>query len=127
MKLVSILRRAGLALAATLVLAGPAMAQAYDGDWAGALSAGGAEAAPGAACEDRGGATSTATLDSLDQNATLEATAVKTEGGELSILFLSAGGELVAKLAPDGQSLVGEWKQGATLPLTLTKQPPGAK
>ena len=50
------------------------------------------------------------------------ATAVKTDGGELSILFLQAGGELTAKLAPDGQSLVGSWKQGGVLPITLTKQ-----
>jgi hypothetical protein len=117
-------RRIGLALVATLALAGPAMAQAYDGDWGGALKAGAQTLRLVLHVKTAGGAT-TATLDSLDQDTTLDATAVKTEGGELSVLFLQAGGELTAKLAPDGQSLVGTWKQGASLPLTLTKQPAG--
>jgi hypothetical protein len=125
MILVSATRGLGLALAATLALAGSAMAQTYDGDWAGALQAGPQKLRLVLHVKTAGGAT-TATLDSLDQDTTLDATAVKTEGGELSVLFLQAGGELVAKLAPDGQSLLGTWKQGASLPLTLTKQA-GAK
>ena len=64
----------------------------------------------------------TAELDSLDQGATIPATAVKTEGGELSVLFLAVGGELTAKLSADGKTLVGTWKQGADLPLTLTRK-----
>ncbi len=126
MNLVSVARRIGLALAATLALAGPALAQAYDGDWAGTLQAGAQKLRLALHVKTAAGET-TATLDSLDQGATLDATAVKTEGGELSILFLSAGGELTAKLAPDGQSLVGTWKQGLSLPITLTKQPAAGK
>jgi hypothetical protein len=121
MSLVSNARRIGLAVAAALALAGPAMAQTYDGDWAGALQAGGQTLHLILHVKTAAGAT-TAVLDSVDQNATLDATAVKTENGELNILFLQAGGELTAKLAPDGQSLVGSWKQGLSLPLTLTKQ-----
>ena len=61
-------------------------------------------------------------LNSLDQGAVIPATAVKTDGGELSALFLSVGGELKAKLSADGKTLDGTWNQGATLPLTLTKK-----
>jgi hypothetical protein len=118
---VSATRRLGLALAAALALAGAATAQTYDGDWAGALQAGPQKLRLVLHVKTAAGAT-TAALDSLDQDVTLDATAVKTEGGELNVLFLQAGGELTAKLAPDGQSLVGTWKQGASLPLTLTKQ-----
>jgi hypothetical protein len=116
-------RRIGLAFAASLALAGSAMAQAYDGDWAGVLQAGPQKLRLALHVKTAAGAT-TAVLDSLDQDATLDATAVKTEGGQLSVLFLQAGGELKAKLAADGQSLGGTWEQnGASLPLTLTKQP----
>jgi uncharacterized protein len=116
-------RRVGLAIAASLVLAGAALAQTYDGDWAGALQAGPQKLRLVLHVKTAAGAT-TAALDSLDQDVTLDATAVKTEGGQLSVLFLQAGGELKAKLAADGQSLGGTWEQnGASLPLTLTKQP----
>jgi hypothetical protein len=121
MNFVSSARRIGLALAATLALAGPAMAQAYDGDWAGTLEAGGQKLRLELHLKTVDGA-GTATLDSLDQSSTIPATAVKTDGGELSILFLSIGGELKGKLSADGKSIVGAWTQGATLPLTLTKK-----
>lgn len=122
MNFTSSLRRVGLALAATLALAGPVMAQAYDGDWAGTLKAGAQDLRLVLHVKTEAG-TTTAVLDSLDQGATLPATAVMTDGGELSILFLSAGGELKAKLTPDGKALTGTWVQGVSLPITLTKQP----
>ncbi len=115
-------RRIGLALVAALALAGPALAQTYDGDWAGTLKAGDQSLRLILHVKTAGG-TTTAALDSLDQGATLDASAVKIEGGELNVLFLTAGAELKAKLAPDGKALNGAWVQGATLPLTLTKQP----
>jgi hypothetical protein len=127
MNYVSAARRIGLALAATLAFAGSAMAQTYDGDWTGALQAGPQKLRLVLHVKTAAGAT-TAALDSLDQDVTLDATAVKTEGGQLSLLFLQAGGELKAKLAADGQTLGGTWEQnGASLPLTLTKQPAAAK
>lgn len=115
-------RRLGLALACALAFAGPAFAQTYDGDWAGTLKAGDQSLRLVLHIKTEGGST-IASLDSLDQGATLPATAVKNDGGELSVLFLSAGGELKAKLAADGKTLNGTWEQGAVLPLTLTKQP----
>jgi hypothetical protein len=109
------------ALAAAL-LAGPAAAQAYDGDWTGALSVNGQTLHLELHVKTEGGK-ATAELNSVDQGAIIPATAVKTDGGELSILFLSIGGELTGKLSTDGNQIVGSFAQGATLPLTLTKKP----
>ena len=117
--------RAALGLALAAALAVPAFAQtvnpAYDGDWAGALSAGG-QTLHLVLHIKTVNAQSTAVLDSLDQGATIPASAVKTENGQLSVLFLSVGGELTAKLSADGKTLTGTWSQGADLPLTLTKK-----
>ena len=111
-----------IAAALAVALARTAAASPYDGDWAGALQAGGQTLRLELHVKsDASG--STAILDSLDQGSTIPATAVKTEGGQLSILFLAIGGELTGKLSPDGQQIVGSWSQGATLPLTLTKKP----
>ena len=121
MSIIVYARRLGLAFVASLLLTAPAMAQAYDGDWAGSLQAGGQKLRLVLHVKTAAAGT-TAALDSLDQNAVLDATAVKTDGGGLSILFLSAGGELKVKLSPDSQSLVGTWEQGGSLPITLTKQ-----
>ena len=110
---------------AAAFLAGPAFAQApahpYDGDWAGTLEVGGQKLRLELHVKSDAAAT-TAVIDSLDQGATIPATAVKTEGGQLSVLFLSIGGELTGKLSPDGTQIVGTWAQGNNLPLTLTKK-----
>jgi hypothetical protein len=110
---------AGLALA--VLIATPAFAGPYDGDWAGTLEAGGQKLRLElhVKSDDKG---VSAVLDSLDQGASIPATAVKTDSGELSILFLSIGGELTGKLSADGSQIVGNWTQGPTLPLTLTKK-----
>jgi hypothetical protein len=119
------LRQFAVALAAAF-LAGPAFAQApahpYDGDWAGVLEIGGQKLRLELHVKSDAAAT-TAVIDSLDQGATIPATAVKTDGGQLSVLFLSIGGELTGKLSPDGTQIVGNWAQGATTPLTMTKKP----
>lgn len=123
MDLISRAGRFGLALLAAAAIAMPAAAQApsYDGYWAGTLEAGGQKLRLELHLKTEGGQTS-GELNSLDQGATIPATAVKTEGGELSVLFLPIGGELKAKLSADGKVLAGSWTQGATLPLTLTKK-----
>ena len=111
-----------IAAALAAALAGPALCGPYDGDWAGVLDAGGQKLRLELHVKsDASG--STAVIDSLDQGATIPATAVKTDGGQLSILFMAVGGELTGKLSPDGQQIVGAWSQGGTLPLTLTKKP----
>ena len=124
MKLIADARRIGVALAAALILAGPAStqtAQAYAGDWEGAVSANGQTLRVLLHIIATGSET-TATLDSLDQGVILPATAVKTEGGELSILFLAAGAELKGKLSTDGQTIDSSWTQGIVLPLKLTRK-----
>lgn len=126
MNLATTTRRTLLVLAAATALAGPALAQtptsqAYDGDWTGALQAGDQTLHLELHLKTLNGATS-GELNSLDQGAVIPATAVKTDGGELSVLFLAVGGELKAKLSSDGKSIIGTWNQGATLPLTLTKK-----
>lgn len=119
------LRHLCVGLAAAL-LAAPALAQApahpYDGDWAGVLEAGGQKLRLELHVKSDAAGT-TAVLDSVDQNTTIPANAVKTDGGQLSILFLSIGGELTGKLSSDGGQIVGNWTQGASLPLTMTKKP----
>jgi hypothetical protein len=111
----------GVALAAALAIAGPAAAQAYDGDWEGVLHAGPQNLRLELHVKTDAGQTS-AMLDSLDQGMSVPSTGVKTENGELGILFLSLGGELKGKLSPDGKTLTGSWTQNQTLPLTLTRK-----
>ena len=113
-----------LALCAGLLLAAPAAAQpasAYDGDWTGALAAGGQTLHLVLHVKTEAGV-QTALLDSLDQDTTIPAAAVKTDGGQLSVLFLAVGGELKGTLSTDGKTLNGSWTQGPTLPLVMTKK-----
>ena len=124
MNFASATRRAALALTAAMLIAGPAMAQApaaYDGVWAGSLAAGGQTLHLELHLKTANGETK-GELNSIDQNTIIPATAVKAEGGELSVLFLAVGGEFKAKLSADGKTLTGTWSQGADLPLTLTKK-----
>jgi hypothetical protein len=123
MKIFSATRRIALALTVAVLVAGPAAAQApsYDGDWAGTLDAQGQKLRLELHLKTVNGQ-ETAELNSLDQGATIPATAVKTDGGQLSVLFLAVGGELTAKLSADGKTLTGTWSQGASLPLTMTRK-----
>ena len=121
MNFVSLTRQLGLALAIGAI-AGTAGAQVYDGAWEGVLTAGGPRLHLVLHVKTTGGAT-TAVLDSVDQNASIPASAVKTDAGQLDILFLPIMGELKSKLSPDGQILTGTWSQGKDLPLVLTKKP----
>ncbi len=106
---------------AALALGGSAWAQSYDGDWEGALQAGGQTLRLELHVKTEAG-NPTAVLDSLDQGASIPASAGKVENGELGLLFLTIGGEFKGKLAADGKSIVGTWSQGMTLPLTLTRK-----
>jgi hypothetical protein len=114
-------RPAWMALAAALI-ATPALAGPYDGDWAGVLDAGGRKLRLELHVKtDANG--QTAVLESLDQGITAGSAAVKTDGGQLSILFIDpVSGELTGKLSADGKQIVGSWTQGTSLPLTLTKK-----
>jgi hypothetical protein len=111
-----------LGLAAALAVALPAAAATpYDGDWEGVLHAGAQNLRLELHVKSDGKDT-TAVLDSLDQGASIPSTAVKTDDGEFSALFMAVGGELKGKLSADGKTLEGAWTQNATLPLTMTRK-----
>jgi hypothetical protein len=111
---------AGLSAALALAASG-AWAQSYDGDWEGVLDAGAQKLRLELHVKTTGDKIE-ATLDSLDQGASLPASAAKVENGELGILFLNVGGELKAKLAADGKSFAGTWTQGREMPLNMTRK-----
>jgi hypothetical protein len=117
-------KRLVLGCAAALLVSAPAWGQAHDGDWAGSLKVpGGQELHLIRHVTTVKGETG-AVLDSVDQGATIPAAAYKADGSKVSILFLAVGGELEGEFAADGQTFTGTWKQGATMPLTLTKKAP---
>jgi uncharacterized protein len=109
-------------LVAALALAGSAAAQSYDGDWEGVLQAGPQKLRLELHVKTVDGQPSVV-LDSLDQGASIPATAAKIENGELDVLFLNIGGELRVKASADGATLTGVWSQGRDAPLTLTRKP----
>ena len=120
-------KRVALGCAAALLVSAPAWAQAHDGDWTGSLKTpSGQELHLILHLTTKAGATD-AVLDSVDQGATIPAAAYKAEGNKVSILFLAVGGELEGEFAPDGKTFTGTWKQGATMPLTLTRQAAAGK
>lgn len=111
-----------LALAAAFTLALPAAAATpYDGDWAGVLHAGSRDLRLELHVKSDGKET-TAVLDSLDQGATIPSTAVKTDDGQISALFMAVGGELKGKLSADGKTLDGTWVQGRDMPITFVRK-----
>ena len=125
MNFASITRRSALGLAAAMTIAGGAAAQApgaYDGIWAGALAVPNGPTLHLELTVKTANGEATGELNSIDQNAVIPATAVKTEGGQLSVLFLGIGAEYTAKLSADGKSLAGSFTQGGSMPLTLTKK-----
>jgi hypothetical protein len=116
-----------LGCAAALLVTAPAWGQAHDGDWVGSLKIpSGQELHLILHLATKAGETD-AVLDSIDQGATIPAAAYKSDGNKVSILFLAVGGELEGEFAPDGKTFAGTWKQGPTVPLTLTRQAPAAK
>jgi hypothetical protein len=116
----------GLALGAcaALLLAGSAAAQAHDGDWAGALKLPNGKQMRMVLHLVTAAGQTTAVLDSVDQDLSIPAAAYKADGDKASILFLAVGGELEGAFAPDNKTFTGAWRQGLSLPVTLTRQEP---
>ena len=93
-----------------------------DGDWAGALNAGGQtlhvifhfKAAPdGILCS----------MDSVDQNAHgIPCGDVKVSGKKVSLEAKAVNGTYAGTLRPDGKHMDGTWSQGQALELDLVKQ-----
>ena len=117
--------RLGSALAgaaAALALAGGAQAQqTFDGEWEGVLQAGPQKFRLELVVKTEGQQVG-AVLKSLDQNATIPATAAKVEDGELGVLLMNMNAEIKGRVSPDGKTFKGTFWQGATLPLTLTRK-----
>ena len=109
------------ALCAGLAVAGAASAQSYDGEWEGVLQAGPQKFRLELVVKTEGGQTG-ALLKSLDQGATIPATAVKVENGELGVLLVNMNAEITGKLSADGNTINGAFWQGASLPLKLTRK-----
>ena len=125
MRSIKHLRPLALGVLAALSLSGAALAQAasQDGDYAGVLKAG-----PQSfhlvlhVMTDKG--ETTAVLDSVDQDASIPASAYRRDGDKASILFLAMGGEIEGQFSPDRRTFTGAFKQGLALPLTLTRVEP---
>lgn len=114
-------RSAALGCAAALVLAAPALAQSHDGDWAGVLKTPNGQQLHLVLHISTTGGETNAVLDSVDQGASIPASAYKADGAKASILFLSVGGELEGEYAADNKTFTGTWNQGLAMPLTLTR------
>jgi hypothetical protein len=120
------LQRTLAALGLSLALASAAHAQAVqglDGDWQGTLETGGPSLRLVMHVVTKDGAT-TATLDSLDQNALgIPVGSVTREGQKVTFDVPVVSGGYTATLAQDGKSLTGVWSQGGNeLPLAMTKK-----
>lgn len=121
MSLIQSARSLPLGCAIALLASAPAWAQVHDGDWTGSVKPPGQELHIVLHITTKPSGTE-AVLDSVDQGVTIPAAAYKADGNKVSILFLAVGGELEGEFAADGQTLTGTWKQGLTLPLTLTRK-----
>lgn len=121
MSLIHSAKSLALGCAIALLASAPAWAQAHDGDWTGSVKPPGQELHIVLHITTKPSGTE-AVLDSVDQGVTIPAAAYKADGNKVSILFLAVGGELEGEFAADGRTLTGTWKQGLTLPLTLTRK-----
>ncbi len=124
MTLITSCRRAGLAIAGLLVLAGPAAAQDILGDWEGTIATPAAKLRVVMHVTPAPEGLPNAALDSLDQGAMdLPGRVMRMEGDKVDVLFLAIGGGYSATLSPDGKTLTGMWTQGpADLPMTLSRK-----
>ncbi|HEY4077591.1 MAG TPA: alpha/beta fold hydrolase [Rhizomicrobium sp.] len=121
---------AGLTGLLLMMMAAPVMAQAItglDGDWDGALAAGGGiKLRLSLHIESHDGATSAA-LTSLDQgNGRILVAAITRDGDAMTLDVPMVHGGFKGTLSGDGHTLSGTWTQGVPLPLTFTRRAVGA-
>ena len=107
---------------AQVTTAAPADASSLAGDWSGALDIQGIELRLVLHVKTEGGVT-TATLDSLDQQAMgIPVSAIKRDGDAMTFEVAVVGGGYRGTLSADTKSVVGTWSQnGADLPLALKR------
>jgi hypothetical protein len=93
------------------------------GDWTGSITAQGRSMRLVFHVKGTGGKLG-GTMDSPDQGPAatgIPLGAVSASGGMVRFEVPKAGGRYTGRLARDGSSMSGEWWQGATLPLSLTR------
>lgn len=96
---------------------------AVDGDWKGALSAGGQTLHVVFHFHTVPGGTIRCTMDSLDQNQSgIPCGDAKLDGQKLNLDAPAIHGTYDAKVGADGKTISGTWSQGTPLELDLTKE-----
>jgi len=117
--------RAMSAAIAVCGLAGAAWAQDAAGDWRGTLSVPGGALRIGVTLKPKAGGGYEGSLESPDQGpGSVPLDAVKVEAGELDFSVSSIHGAYAGHWNAERKAWVGEWRQGATLPLVLTAGKP---
>lgn len=102
--------------------ASAADASSLAGDWAGALDVQGVQLRLVLHVATKDG-TTTATLDSLDQDATgIPVSAIARTGDQMSFEIAAIAGSFKGDLSADGKTATGQWSQnGYDLPLTMKR------
>ena len=108
--------------AAQVTSTAPADASSLAGDWSGALMAQGVELRLVLHVKTAGG-TTTATLDSLDQEAFgIPVSSITRTGDKMAFEVAAVGGRFAGTLASDEKGVAGTWLQGGnSLSLALTR------
>jgi fermentation-respiration switch protein FrsA (DUF1100 family) len=114
-------------LCALAVAVTPVASPQLEGQWSGALAAGGTRLrlVLHVAARPRGGYV--ASLDSLDQGARgLAVDEVTLRDRTLSLRMKALGASYTGTLSDDGNAIAGEWIQGGAFPLVFRRGPPEA-
>jgi hypothetical protein len=100
-----------------------------DGDWAGVLDINGLQLRLALHVKTTPADGTTATLDSIDQNAVgIPVSAISREGSHVRLELKTLGATFDGTLKPGNQTIAGTWIQSSlSLPLTLQQHPAGAK
>lgn len=100
-----------------------------DGDWAGVLDINGSQLRLALHVKTTPAEGTTATLDSIDQNALgIPVSAISREGPHVRLELKALAATFDGTLEPGNQKIVGTWTQSSlSLPLTLQQRPAGAK
>ena len=100
-----------------------------DGDWAGVLDINGSQLRLALHVKTTPTEGTTATLDSIDQNALgIPVSAISREGPHVRLELKVLSATFDGTLEPGNQTIAGTWTQSSlSLPLTLQRRPAGAK
>ena len=100
-----------------------------DGDWAGVLDINGSQLRLALHVKTTPAEGTTATLDSIDQNALgIPVSAISREGPHVRLELKALAATFDGNLEPGNQKIAGTWTQSSlSLPLTLQQRPAGAK